>query len=367
MHEQQVDVARVVQLGAAELAQADHGQPVLTGRQPAGLGEARLRDRRDLGDDVLERRPAQIARGNTKHRATPEEPEPVLGADALDVASELGVELLAGSRLDVGERGRLLRMANQQVCGGRGEPQDPRGDRKHVWSFQLLTSSGVRSDTRERGPGELGVGRVSQRSIQGLGARRSHDPNRSGSGGPSAQSEHRVGLDLDPPSRIEERAHHHHRAGRPHLGEDLTVGAADLLPIAGVAQVHARPHDVLRSGTGLAQCGDHDLPAARGLAVRVDGRVAAVGHDGRGPRDEHPITDHERPREPDDGLVGRPAADVSPVHGGTVPRVGPAAQPPSEEKIEVVVVLVLVVRADHDGLGHVVPFEQALHVVHLPS
>ena len=72
VHEQQVDVARVVQLGAAELAQADHGQPVLTGRQPAGLGEARLRDRRDLGDDVLERRPAEVARGDAEHRATPE-------------------------------------------------------------------------------------------------------------------------------------------------------------------------------------------------------------------------------------------------------------------------------------------------------
>jgi hypothetical protein len=49
--EDHVDVARVVQLGAAELAHPDHDEPT------AGLGhgqlEEDLRDRRDLGHDVV--------------------------------------------------------------------------------------------------------------------------------------------------------------------------------------------------------------------------------------------------------------------------------------------------------------------------
>ena len=96
VHEDQVDVARVVQLAAAELAQSDHRQRGRRRRQAARGLQARLGHARDLLDDVLQRGAVQVARRHAQHRATTEHAEPVAGAAAGDVAGQLRVEL--GSR-----------------------------------------------------------------------------------------------------------------------------------------------------------------------------------------------------------------------------------------------------------------------------
>ena len=59
MEQQEVDVARVVQLPAAELAERDDRVAV-----GARVREARVGHVADLGDDVLERRPVEVAGGD---------------------------------------------------------------------------------------------------------------------------------------------------------------------------------------------------------------------------------------------------------------------------------------------------------------
>ena len=56
MQEQQVDVARVVQLVAPELAEPDHGEGVAARRRRQGCCDARVGDRADLRDHRLEGR-----------------------------------------------------------------------------------------------------------------------------------------------------------------------------------------------------------------------------------------------------------------------------------------------------------------------
>ena len=61
------------------------------------------------------------------------------------------------------------------------------------------------------------------------------------------------GLDLDAPLRVEELFDGDHGGGGADVGEDLAVGAADLLPVFGVGEVHARADDVLEARRRL--CG----------------------------------------------------------------------------------------------------------------
>ena len=171
MHEDEVDVARVVQLAAAELAEPDHRHPEVADRQPARRLQARLGDARDLLDDVLQRRAVQVARGHAQHRATTEHAETVVGAEARDVAGQLRIECRADPRSDVGERRDLLRMADQEVRRGGREPQQPGRDREHLRTGELLARDGVVADPGDGHACELGIGRLRERSTEHLRSR----------------------------------------------------------------------------------------------------------------------------------------------------------------------------------------------------
>src|SRR5512132_1713387 len=112
----------------------------------------------------------------------------------------------------------------------------------------------------------------------------------------------RVGLHLHEPPRVEEPVHHDHRARRTDVREHLAVRPPDLLPVAGVGQVGPRPHDVLRTGTGLGERGHDDLQHTPRLAERIRGRIAPVRHDRRGPGHDDVMALDHRAREPDHGF-----------------------------------------------------------------
>ena len=78
--EEEVDVARVVQLPAAELAQRDDRDPVR-----ACLLEAAVGDGRDLLDDVLVVAAVEVASRDPQHRPATEPPEAGAGAVRVDV------------------------------------------------------------------------------------------------------------------------------------------------------------------------------------------------------------------------------------------------------------------------------------------
>ena len=168
MQEQQVDVARVVQLGPAELAEADHGESGAVD-QGEGLRDARVCDRADLGDDVVECAPRQIPGGHPKHRPPPEPPEAGGGSEPVDVAGELRTQRAALARRDVGERRDLVRMGDEDIGRGPREAQEPS---RHFGDFRAcerLARDRVVADARERHAGEFGIGRVGEGPAEHLG------------------------------------------------------------------------------------------------------------------------------------------------------------------------------------------------------
>ncbi len=313
MHEDQIHVARVVQLAATELAETDHGETLRTRRLATGRFQTGLRDRGDLRDDVLERSTGQVAGRHAEHGAPAEHTEPVRSAAAIDVDAELGVELRACPRCDIDERPHVLGMAHQVVGRGGREAEEAGGDRQELGTFELFTRGRILADAGERDPCQLGVGRVVERSIEGLGTHLTHG------GTVAGQLPDGVGLDLDAPPRVEERAHDDHRARRAHVSEHLAVCASHLFPVGRVDQVRAGADDVLRPRARLAERFQHDLEASLHLAERIRGRLGVSRHHRRRPRDEDAIADDDGPGEPDHRFERRPARDVPPLHPLTVP------------------------------------------------
>jgi hypothetical protein len=97
VHEQQIHVARVVQLDPAELAEPDHREPQIRRHLPDGGLQAHLGDGRDLRHDVLDVRPGEVTGGDPHHGATSEAAEPVGHLRRIrgrsQVAGELPVQL----------------------------------------------------------------------------------------------------------------------------------------------------------------------------------------------------------------------------------------------------------------------------------
>ena len=164
MQQEEVDVARVVQLAPAELAQRDDRVPVGAGEGEAGVGHVA-----DLGDDLLVGRAAEVAGGDPEHRPLPEPPDAGAGAVRRDVPAELGPEGLPAARGDVRQRLDLLGMADEQVARRGREPEQPRGDRQDLGAAQELTRSGVVAHPRERDARELRIGRLRERPAEDLG------------------------------------------------------------------------------------------------------------------------------------------------------------------------------------------------------
>ncbi len=169
MQEQQVDVARVVQLVPAELAEADHGESGGVD-QGEGLRDARVGDRADLGDDVVERAPPRGRAAATRSiDAPPEPPQAGGGSEPVDVAGELRTQRSALARRDVGERRDLVGMGDEDIGRGPREAQEPS---RHLGDFRAcerLARDRVVADARERHAGEFGIGRVGEGPAEHLG------------------------------------------------------------------------------------------------------------------------------------------------------------------------------------------------------
>ena len=133
-------------------------------------------------------------------------------------------------------------------------------------------------------------------------------------------SEHGVGLDLDPPARVEEALDDDPGRGRADLAEDLAVRAPDLVELVRVDHVHPGPDDVLRPGAGPLERGEHDLEAQARLLVDALRRFAAVRGDGRRARDVDVAPGHDRARVADDGLHRRVAGDAAALHAASIAR-----------------------------------------------
>ena len=61
---------------------------------------------------------------------------------------------------------------------------------------------------------------------------------------PLAARYHRLGFDLDTPSRVEQARHNDHSGGRSGRSEHVSVHVPDCLGIGSVHQVHPRPDDI---------------------------------------------------------------------------------------------------------------------------
>lgn len=115
----------------------------------------------------------------------------------------------------------------------------------------------------------------------------------------------RFRLDLDPPPRIEQSLHDHHRRRRIGIAKHLAVRAADSIPVPGIDNEHPRTHNIL---TGAAEGFDRfqdDLETAFRLNVGVadDGLSVCVERSRSGNNDSRTTSD--RTREADEALVRR--------------------------------------------------------------
>lgn len=105
---------------------------------------------------------------------------------------------------------------------------------------------------------------------------------------------HRRGLDLDEPTRVDQFGDGDRRVGGANIAEGLSVRAPDFLEVARVDKVDARSHDVLEGGTGFRERLRDDLEATFRLSVGVGRRIGTVGHDRSGSGDPDLVSNHDR-------------------------------------------------------------------------
>src|SRR5204863_824559 len=109
-------------------------------------------------------------------------------------------------------------------------------------------------------------------------------------------------------------------ARRLDLRKDLAVGARDIVEDVGAGAVHARAHNVLRSGPEVGERLQDDLQAEARLAVRVGGGSRAVPRDRGRAGDRDVIADTDRARVSPDALVRIPREDEAALHRRSIAR-----------------------------------------------
>src|SRR3954453_13459629 len=120
-----------------------------------------------------------------------------------------------------------------------------------------------------------------------------------------------LGFDLHQMVRVDERGDLHHRRHRADLGEDLTMGRADRLPVGDVDEEDPRPHDLLEGCTGLAEsAADDPQDHACLLAGVADTDHLAADGGGRS-GNVHVVAGTRHAAVPDDALPG-PAGAPAP-------------------------------------------------------
>ena len=146
MHQQQVDVGRVVELAAAPLAESDHRQVGETRGLHAGVGDVA-----DLADDVVDRGARQVARRDPQDRATPEATEARDDTQPIDVGRDLVLERSPIAFGGIADGCPFVRMPHEEVAGGGREAEQP----DHVLAPQFHARV---AHTFPRDARELGIG-----------------------------------------------------------------------------------------------------------------------------------------------------------------------------------------------------------------
>ena len=167
MHEEHVDVARVVELGAAQLAHADHGEGDLRLDDVERRAQTDLGERGELAADGRQVGDAeQVAHGDAEHLAplpSPQDAARVLGfgerrceLEAIVIDGVLRAETLA-----VGEHLEERRVLDDRVRqrARRARDGDDSRARRRVLDDQRGRVGVCLDDALDRAPGQRGVGR----------------------------------------------------------------------------------------------------------------------------------------------------------------------------------------------------------------
>ena len=93
--------------------------------------------------------------------------------------------------------------------------------------------------------------------------------------GSSSLASHRLGLDLDSPTGVEQPRYHDHGGYRLMPTEGFSVNTADLIGIGGVGYVDPRSDNVMQTHTELAQRVADDLKTTPRLCRRLGINLAA--------------------------------------------------------------------------------------------
>ena len=157
MDEDHIDVGRVVQLPAPELPHADDRElgAALNGRD--GRLQTDLRDRRQLGHGLLDRRPFQVS-GSDPVGGPPAEPaEPVGGSQRGDVRGGLVRQPVLPPGRDVGKRLHLVGVRHEEVGRRRGEPEQQEQRSTDLVALEQCAGDSTVLQAGQGDPGQLRI------------------------------------------------------------------------------------------------------------------------------------------------------------------------------------------------------------------
>jgi DNA-binding NarL/FixJ family response regulator len=155
-----------------------------------------------------------------------------------------------------------------------------------------------------------------------LGPRALHAARRSRLPSVSFSGQHRLGLHLHQPCRLEESGHDHQGRRGPDRPEYLTMRACDLSPVIGARQEHPRSYNVPESGSRLRERLADKVKAHPRLLVGPTRRRGSICWHRRGPRDDNTVADTDRAGEAESLLVRRVPANQLTFHAAIVPPAG---------------------------------------------
>ena len=169
MQEQQVDVARVVQLVPAELAERDHGELPVSGAmaspslmQASAIALISTTTSSSVAPVRSRAATRRIARRRNRRR-------PSTGPETIDVGRELGAKGTTTACRDVGERMHLVRVRHEEVGRGPREAEQTGRALGDLRPSQRFTGRRIVADPREGHAGELGIGCRCERAAEHLG------------------------------------------------------------------------------------------------------------------------------------------------------------------------------------------------------
>src|SRR5262245_44375308 len=105
---------------------------------------------------------------------------------------------------------------------------------------------------------------------------------------------HRIGLELNQPIRIDKTRHLHSRVGWPDHAEEFAMDRSDSLPVFDPRQQRSRADHLLQRCACTLQCFFDDLEAPSGLTSRITfGNRSAIWAERRRARHGHKRSDSD--------------------------------------------------------------------------